>query len=319
MTGALILALAALSGCAQTLSGPVAAPSQPLFLAGPEPRALGPLQLVSEADVQIVEKDAPTGTIAVEKTSIDMDTMVRASNGARSVDFRLTHHKGRVLRVQSLGVTEQGSFRFRLDYLQDATIALEEGEERSTKTGPTLGKSYVMEVGRMGPRVFTAEGGAPRPDEVDLVLEDGKDLLYLVAPRDPSAPPVTSELIAVTTRKALGRKGVEVGYVTASFKGVREIAGTPCAIFDLSVRAVMRKTEPDQSTVVEMTLSGEYALRLADGWEAELLLTGSTLTTGHILKNGAVIQVRAAGLARFHVAATYREPELPSPGAVAGR
>ena len=120
-------------------------------------------------------------------------------------------------------------------------------------------------------------------------------------------------------RKVLERKGMEVQYVTASFKGVREIAGTPCAIFDLSVAAVIRETEEDQSTVVELKLSGEYALRLADGWEAELLLTGSTHTTGHIRKNGAAIWVNAAGLARLHVAVTYREPELPSPGAVAGR
>jgi hypothetical protein len=316
--GALILALASLAGCAQFPRGPLAAPSQPMYLADPEPRALGPLQPVSQSDVQIVSKDVPAGTIAVQKISLDMDTTVRVGNEDRGIEMRVTQHQGSVHRVQRLGVTAQGLHRFRLDYLRDKTITLA-GEDRSSKTSPALGKSYVVEVGRQTARVFTANGYIPPPKEVEVVLKDGRHLLYLVAEAGPSNPQLTAELIALSVRKQLDRAGMEVEDVKASWKGVREIAGTPCAVFDISMVAAMRKIEPDESLVIEMRLSGEYALRVADGREAELFLTGSTLATGSISKNGVEIPVRTAGLARLHLAITYQEPVLPSPGGVASR
>jgi len=318
--GALLLAIAALSGCVEAYGGPVVAPSEPMFIGGSEPRALGPLQRVAESDVHLVRKDVPLGTIAVSTTTFDMDTTVRASSALRSVEIRVTEHQGRAIRVQSLDESLEGFFRFRLEYLKDKSISLPE-ETEGAKPSPVAGNTYLVKVGFDGARVVGDGGRIPDADELKILEEDIGYLCSLVATKnDETDAPVTVDSVTLSVRKAFDREGMEVEDIKVSYKGVRSVAGEPCVIFDIHVASVMRKSEPDQNLVVRMKLAGEYARRVADGWEAEVFLTGTAITTGSIIKDGDVIRVNAAGHVRIHLAAKYRLSDVPSfSGSVAGR
>jgi hypothetical protein len=307
MASLLLLMLAALSGCAAT--GPLVAPSQQRFLVDPEPRTLGPLRPASESDVRIVKTGVPVGTRVAIKSAIDMDAMMRVGDERRSVDVRITTHDGRVRQIQRLDA-EGPNYRFRIDFLHDETITLV-NEERKRETGPVHRKGYIMDVGPGGADVHTLNADMPRLDEeVDVVL---KEAGYFPAAEQggPSGPPITSESVTDTLREALSAAGVEIRDAKASFKGVREIAGVPCAVFHVTTDGVMRKVEPDKSMALEMRVSGEYAFRLTDGLEAELFLTGTMLITGELHMHSTLIPLRAAGHVRIHVAATVREPNAP--------
>jgi hypothetical protein len=315
--GALLLALAALSGCVEAYNGPVVAPSEPMFLGDARPRAVGPLKRVAESDVRIVRKDVPTGTTAVLTSSFDMDTTVRAGTAFRTLEKRFTEHKGRAARVQSLGETLEGWFRFRIDYLKDKTISVPE-EPKDAKPSPVAGNSYLIELGIEDARIVADGGRIPDEDELAILREDGGLLRSLIAKTNEADSLVNTELVTQSVRRAFTREAMEVEHLKVSFMGVRSVAGVPCAIFDIRVTSVIRKSEPDASLVVRLTLAGEYARRMDDGWEAELYLTGTAITTGTVFVEGNAVQINAAGHARFHIAATYRLPDLPSLGAVAG-
>lgn len=305
----LLLMLAALSGCAVT--GPLRAPSQQMFLVDPEPRALGPLRPAPESDLHLAKVGVPVGTSVVLRSSIDMDANMRVGDERRSVDARFTLHSGRDRRIRSLGATGSG-YRFQIDFLRDETITLAD-DKQSTELGPVHRKSYIMEVGPGGVDVHGngLDAAMPRHDEeVETVLED---VGYFI-PADeegPSGPPITSASVTGILRKALAEEGMEIREANASFNGMREIAGVPCAVFHVTAAAVYRKAEPDGSMTFEMTLSGEYAFRLADGLEAELFLSGTTLLTGHIDRPFGSIPLFALGLARIHIAATVATPQQP--------
>lgn len=85
--------------------------------------------------MHVYKNDVPSGTSAMERSSIDMDAVVRVGNEVRSIDVRFIEHHGRVRRVQALGTTDDGVSRFRVEYLSDGKIKLV-GEERSTETSP---------------------------------------------------------------------------------------------------------------------------------------------------------------------------------------
>jgi hypothetical protein len=310
LVSALFLALATLSGCVR---GPLAAPSPQMFLVAPAPRTVGPLQPASESEVRIRKQEALAGTVAMETTSLDMDAMVRIGNESRSIDVRFTEHQGRVRRVVALDATEEASSRFRIDYLRDEAISLM-GDERSTETSPTSGKSYLVEVTPLGARV-SAPGGS---SEVDAFV-DSTRYVPLVSAGNPSDEPLSAELVARAARESLVREGIDVQDVKASLIGIREIGGARCAIFHVRLVGSLERVKPDERLSIEMSLSGEYAVRLADGWDAELFLTGTTRLTGSVEKYETSIPVNAAGLARLHIAVTYRLPPTPAAGAVASR
>jgi hypothetical protein len=317
--GALLLAVAALSGCVEAYSGPVVAPSEPMFIGDSEPRALGPLQRVAESDVHLVRKDVPFGTIAVSTSTFDMDTTVRASNALRTVEMRFTEHQGRAMRVQSLEETPEGFFRFRLEYLKDKSISLPE-ETEDAKPSPVAGNTYFLEVGFEGARAVGDGGRILDADEIKILKEDIGYLRSLVANKNHETDaPVTVDSVTQSVREAFDREGMEVEDIKVSYKGVRSVGGEPCVVFDIRVASVMRKSEPDRNVVIRLKLAGEYARRVADGWEADGFLTGTTTTTGSIIKDGDVIRVDAAGHARIHIAVKYRLPDMPSfSGSVAG-
>jgi hypothetical protein len=330
----LALAVASLTGCAATSDAmrpdassaelsPIAPPSEPTLLAAPAPRKLGPLRPASEAELELTAKSVPFGTVATELLSVDTDTSVRAIGPEMIVNSRVTEHRGRLRRKQVLGVTPQGLVRVQVDYLRDATILLNDGKKVATAK-PVEGKSYVLDVGPGGIRVFTIDGYTPSAEEISIVLEDHKQVVSpserrtdtedAAALRPASERPLSaSDKVSATVRRSFENNGFRVRHVAASLKGVRELAGTPCAIFNVEVLAKKAEISDEETITTEMRLSGEYSIRLGDGWEAELLLQGTVTADGEVTVEGTPVRINTAGLTRIHVATTYEGSESLRP------
>jgi hypothetical protein len=120
-------------------------------------------------------------------------------------------------------------------------------------------------------------------------------------------------------RESLSRDRMEVRDVRASWKGTRDVGGSPCAVFDVVVDARMDVTKEGATLSVDLSVAGEYAIRIEDGRDAELLLTGTMRTAGELHRNYRSIPVNAAGAVRIHGAARYQDSSPLPAGATASR
>lgn len=303
---------------------PLVAPTAPILLVQPPDRVLGPLRPVTESELQLLQKGYPFGIVTVESSVIDSDAVLRVQGPARTADGRAVEHRESTRRTQALGRTDDGLVRFRVGYPRDGSLWIEHGQ-RVGKTSPVEGKSYLIDVGPDGMRVLTDKGLTPTAEEVAIIQEDHARLGRRPrqdpdAPLRPGAPArealalqTPSELVKANLAKALQRNGYVVDALDVRLQGVRDVDRTPCAMFTVSLSARRQKVDSKRSTWSEMRLGGEYAVRLADGWEAEVLLSGSTTATTQAMKEGVPVTISSAAFTRLHVRTGY---DLPDPATV---
>lgn len=315
---ALLLALSAALGCADpdrhAEAPQLASPSPATFIAPDPTRSVGPLRPASEAEISLMKKALPLGAIVKEIISIDVDSTVRVQGRARTVDLRVTEHEHRLRAVYVVGPTKEGLFRYIVTYAEDVVQKVDQGRV-VTETSPVSGKSYLVEIGPTGLRVFTSEGYTPAPAEVMIVQRDyqsherkrpAADETLRRAPRDlPAAAPPPSALVTALLRQSLESSGMVLQGLRAELRGVREQDGVPCAVFGVIMAGYKDEVKAGSSERVALELTGEYAVRLGDGWEAELALRGARRTSGMVTVQGTPVAFDSLGAMRMWILSRY--------------
>ena len=306
---------------------PLLPPAQPMFLGTAEDRGLGPLTQKTDADVRLVRKPFVPGTITVERSSHDTDAIVRIASPFRVGDARDVEHRETTRSIQAIGVVDDGFVRFRVGYPNDTSVWMDRGQ-RVAKPSPVGGKQYLVDMSPSGIRVLTERGTTPSGEEVALIQEDYSQLGRKRDPRDDEPPadaplrpgaaarPVSapvplpaSEVARANLKKLLDNNELTVRELTVTLQGTRTVFGAPCAMFSVAVQAAKQKAAADKTVWTEMRLSGEYALRLDDAWEVELLLSGSTMSTTQMVKEGVPVQIQSAAFTRLFVQTSYTAPD----------
>jgi hypothetical protein len=287
---------------------------------------VGALRPATEADLSLVKKNVPFGALVQEMFSTDSDTAARIAGPQRTVDLRVTEHAHRIRSVRLVGSTREGMLRSLVTYQEDLTQKLERGRVVS-RPSAVHGRSYVLDVGPGGVRVLTPDGYTPSPAEVQIVQEDYAkhrrkrpvDETLRRAPRD-LPPPVPSPVAAVTgqLRRSLEDAGITVHDLRVEVRGVREHDGVPCAVFAVAMRGHTDEAKNGTMLRSAVDLSGEYSVRLSDGWDAELALQGLRRVSGSVRESGATVGVdsvghlRVLGLSRYDLSGVGTRRTLES-------
>lgn len=303
---------------------PIAPPAQPLFLGTSEDRGLGPLTPKTDADVKLVRKPFVPGTITVERSAHDTDAIIRMASPVAVADARNAEHRETTRSIQALGIMEDGFVRFRVGYPNDVTVWMDHGQ-RVAKPSPVAGKGYLVDMSPSGIRVLTERGTTPSGEEVAIIQEDYSQIGRKKDPRDedpqdaplrpdlamraPAVPRPASEIARDNLKKLLTNNELAIEDLQVTLQGTRTIFGVPCAMFSVKLHAKKQHAGPEKAVWTEMRLSGEYALRLDDAWEVELLLSGSTMTTTRAVKEGVPVQVQSAAFTRVFVQTSYAAPD----------
>lgn len=302
-------------GCGGAAVRPLAAPSPPMFLAAAPGRSIGPLRPATEAEISLVKKALPLGAVVNELFTMDADTAMRVTGARRAVDLRLTEHEHRRRSIRLVGPTAEGLFRYRVTYVEDVAKKVDKGRVL-TENSPVHGRSYVIDVGPGGVRVFTADGYTPSPAEVLLVQKDyaahtrkrPSEEGLRRAPRELAEPPPAPSPVAEVTellRRSLEAGGMVVETLDVDLRGVREQDGVPCAVFGVTMRGQKDEMKGATAARAAVELSGEYAVRLVDGWEAELVMGGPRRITGTVDVNGQQVSFDSMGQMRMWVQSRY--------------
>jgi hypothetical protein len=287
--------------------GPPSPPTPPQFIAGVPPRSVGTLRPATEAELSMLKKSVPFGALVHEMFSTDFDAVARVASPLRTVDVRITEHEHRIRSVRLVGPTREGLLRSLVSYKEDLAQKVERGRVVSTPSA-VHGKAYVVDVGPSGVRVFTAEGYTPSPAEVQIVQEDyaryrskrAVDDGLRRTPRE-LPPPVPSPVAAAREelRRSMENGGITVHDLRVEVRGVREHDGVPCAVFAVAVRGHKDESVDGSSVRAAIDLQGEYSVRLGDGWDAEVALSGLRRISGTVRKNGAALALDTVGHLRL--------------------
>ncbi len=348
VTFGVVLSLAGALGCgrgevlrpvgAPTSSGyelpPILPPVHPIRLASPEERGLGPLRQVAETEVRLVRKPQPAGTVTVERSAFDTDTIVRIADPRQYTDVRRVAHREITRSLQAVGVVDDGFFRFRVQYPRDTSMWLERGEKQ-TKSSPVVGKTYLLDVGPSGVRALTEKSITPSSEELAVIEEDyskmggnpkqeassDEDAPLRAGARSISSggeppPRSPSEVATDLLQKLISDNGFTIEHVSATFMGVRDVEGTPCALFQAKIVAQKQAAMDEKTTWSDLRVGGEYALRLEDGWVAELLVSGVSRSLTQTVNEGVPTSVTTAAFTRIHFQTSYSPPDASAARAV---
>lgn len=300
-------------------------PTPPQYITGMPPRNVGTLRPATEQELALVKKKLPFGALVHEMYSVDSDTVARLT-GERVVDVRAVEHEHRIKTVRLVGPTREGMLRSLVTYLNDVDQKVEQGRVVS-RPSAVHGRSYVVDVGPGGVRVFTTEGYTPTPVEVQIVQQD-YDKHRRTRPADEPLrrtardlpPPVPSPVAAVTAdlRRQMEDAGITVYDLRVAVRGIREVDGVPCAVFGVTVRGHKDESQDGTTVRAAVDLSGEYSVRLEDGWDAELILEGLRRVSGAVRVRGTAVAVdsigrlRVLGFSRYDLTAVGGQRTLES-------